>query len=74
MNSRPTAIEALAADPSEGGLVLDFGGVLSQSSRIRRHSGAWFTTPTDVSVRSSRSRRVKPRRAEPSFTTKKDRP
>jgi len=29
MNSRPTAIEALAADPSRGGLVLDFDGVLS---------------------------------------------
>lgn len=29
MNSRPAAIEALAADPSRGGLVLDFDGVLS---------------------------------------------
>jgi trehalose 6-phosphate phosphatase len=29
MNSRPTAIDALAADPSSGGLVLDFDGVLS---------------------------------------------
>ncbi len=29
MKSRPTAIEALAADPSDGGLVLDFDGVLS---------------------------------------------
>ena len=29
MKSRPTAIEALAADPSRGGLVLDFDGVLS---------------------------------------------
>jgi trehalose 6-phosphate phosphatase len=29
VNSRPTAIEALAADPSRGGLVLDFDGVLS---------------------------------------------
>jgi trehalose 6-phosphate phosphatase len=28
-NSRPTAIEALAADPSSGSLVLDFDGVLS---------------------------------------------
>jgi trehalose 6-phosphate phosphatase len=29
MNSRPTAIEALAADPARSGLVLDFDGVLS---------------------------------------------
>jgi len=29
MNSRPTAMEALAEDPSRGGLVLDFDGVLS---------------------------------------------
>jgi trehalose 6-phosphate phosphatase len=29
MKSRPTAIEALAADPSRSGLVLDFDGVLS---------------------------------------------
>ena len=29
MNSRPTAMEALAGDPSRAGLVLDFDGVLA---------------------------------------------
>jgi trehalose 6-phosphate phosphatase len=29
MNSRPTAMEAIAADPAKAGLVLDFDGVLS---------------------------------------------
>ena len=52
MNSRPTAIEALAADPSGGGLVLDFDGVLSpivddpSASAMPDRAGCWACLPS----------------------------